>query len=95
LCIVLFVYDRLSWASISFNRALWLWFFYLGGWLSNNAATPLFGFANIALAILLFNPWQAGCLDFQLSFFLTLVLMLYGYYKPHLFILSSCFTKKK
>ncbi len=95
LSIILFVYDHLSWASISFNRSLWLWFFYLGGWLSSNAASPIFGLIHLALAILLYNPWQAECLDFQLSFFLTMILMLYGHYKQQPFLLSSCVNKKK
>lgn len=92
---VLFVYNQLSWANISFNRALWLWFFYLGSWLAGCVATPLFGFGQLLTAILLFNPWQACCLDFQLSFFLTFVLMLLGYLRKRTFALSYCITKKK
>jgi len=75
------VYSLLSWPSISFNRAQLLWFLYLGGWILQKTATPLWGLAHIALCIVLTNPWQAGCLDFQLSFFLTFILMLYGYQK--------------
>ena len=95
LAIVLFFYNQLSWASISFNRALWLWFFYIGSWFSTQAATPLFGLLHLTTLILLFNPWQAACLDFQLSFFLTFVLMLYGAYRNKLFMASSCVLEKK
>ncbi|MDQ5890388.1 MAG: competence protein ComEC [Candidatus Dependentiae bacterium] len=92
---ILFLYDHLSWASISFNRALWLWFFYLGSWLVKATATPLFGLSQLSLVILLYNPWQSGCLDFQLSFLLTMILMIYGYYHQQSFLLSYCAKKKK
>jgi predicted membrane metal-binding protein len=92
---ILCLYDHLSWANISFNRALWLWFFYLGSWLTDRIATPIFGFAHLTLLILLTNPWYAGCLDFQLSFFLTAVLMIYSYFRKQQFMLSSCVKKNK
>lgn len=95
LFLMLCIYDQLSWANISFNRALWLWFFYLGSWLTDRIATPLFGFCHLTLLILLTNPWYAGCLDFQLSFFLTGVLMIYSYYRKQQFMLSYCFNKNK
>ena len=93
--IILCLYDQLSWSSISFNRALWLWFFYLGSWFTHTIATPLFGLCHLTLTLLLHNPWYAQCLDFQLSFFLTFVLLLLRYCKHQVFLLSSCIIKKK
>ena len=92
---ILVLYDHLSWCSISFNRALWLWFLYIGSWLTQAQATPFVGLCNVLLILLLHNPWYAFCLDFQLSFFLTAVLMLLSYRREQSFLLSSCITKKK
>jgi hypothetical protein len=92
---ILIMYDHLSWCSISFNRALWLWLFYIGGWLVRANATPFVGLCNLVILILLHNPWYAWCLDFQLSFFLTAVLMLLSYRREQSFLLSSCIAKKK
>ncbi len=95
LFLMLGIYDYFSWANISFNRALWLWFFYLASWFTSAYATPLFGFNHLTLALLLLNPWYAGCLDFQLSFFLTGILLLLSYYKKQQVILSYCANKNK
>lgn len=92
---ILMLYDHLSWCSISFNRALWLWLLYIGSWLIQAQATPFVGLCNVLFILLLHNPWYAFCLDFQLSFFLTAVLMLLSYRREQSFLLSSCITKKK
>jgi len=92
---ILVLYDHLSWCSISFNRALWLWFLYIGSWIIQAQATPFVGLCNALLILLLHNPWYAFCLDFQLSFFLTAVLMLLSYRREQSFLLSSCIAKKK
>jgi predicted membrane metal-binding protein len=92
---VLMLYNYLSWQSISFNRALWIWLLYVGSWLTSTYATPLVALCNITLLILLYNPWYALCADFQLSFFLTAVLMLLSYRREQSFLLSSCIAKKK
>lgn len=72
-------YSALSWASISFWRALWLWLFYTAAFFARRLPQPLYLLSALTLGIVLIHPANALCLDFQLSFFLTMTLMLIGF----------------
>ena len=72
-------YSALSWPSISFARAIILWLLYTAALLVRRPAQPLYLLSMISLVVVLLWPANALCLDFQLSFFLTAVLMLMSY----------------
>lgn len=92
LLLLLVIYSALSWSSISFVRALLLWIFYITGSLLSRPAAPLHLISLIACGILLCNPAYLFCLDFQLSFFLSAVLMVINHSKRQQFLLASCET---
>lgn len=90
LLLLLGLYTQLSWTSISFMRALWLWLLYAGAFMSRERIQPLYLLSLISLCITLLQPAYVLCIDFQLSFFLTGVLMAYSHKKKREFLLSSC-----
>lgn len=95
LLLLLWLYAQLSWSSISFLRAVWLWLLYAGALMSSRAAQPLYLLSIICICIALLQPAYILCIDFQLSFFLTGVLMAFGAHKKQEFLLSSCAIKSK
>ncbi len=78
LMIVIIIYALLSWNSVSFNRALWL--FLVSKW-STLLRLPTQGIHSIiciSLCFIAYNPAQLLFIDFQLSFLLTFALMLHN-----------------
>lgn len=77
-CIACFLcwYWLASWSSISFIRALILWLLHAAGIAAHRTPQPIYLLCLIALGTLLFAPSNGLCLDFQLSFFLTGVLLI-------------------
>ena len=71
LCII---YHLLSWPSISFLRAYYVFLFLQTGTLLHQQTNFFHLLTLICLLILLFNPMQLFFLDFQLSFGLTFAL---------------------
>lgn len=69
-------YWLLSWSSISFIRALALWLLYAGGIALHRRPHSFYLLSLTTLGTLLFEPYNGFCIDFQLSFFLTAVLIL-------------------
>ncbi|MFA5075011.1 MAG: ComEC/Rec2 family competence protein [Candidatus Babeliales bacterium] len=74
LLIICFIYNLFSWTSISFVRALYLFFILQSGRILDQQINFLHSLTLICLIILLFNPIQLFFLDFQLSFALTFAL---------------------
>lgn len=81
LCISVFLwgYWLLSWSSISFVRALVLWLLYASGIALHRRPNSLYLLSLVTLGTLLYEPYNGFCIDFQLSFFLTGVLVLHAY----------------
>lgn len=71
LILVCSIYHLFSWPSISYYRAIYLFFLYQIAKLLNQQTNFLHMFFLICVTILLFNPIQLFFLDFQLSFALT------------------------
>ena len=76
LILICFVYDLLSWASIPFARALYVFFLVKGGQFMGQQTNFLHLLSLVCLGILIFNPMQLFFLDFQLTFALTFTLVL-------------------
>ncbi|MCF7799565.1 ComEC/Rec2 family competence protein [Candidatus Babeliales bacterium] len=74
LLLICLIYNLFSWTSISFVRALYLFFILQSGKILDQQTNFLHSLALICLIILLFNPIQLFFLDFQLSFALTFAL---------------------
>ena len=72
------VYFFLSWASISFLRALFIFFAYKISPFFNTRVNLLHFLSLTALFMLINNPVLLFFLDFQLSFGLTFALVLFG-----------------
>lgn len=68
------IYIALSWSSISFIRAIFIFIAYEIGKLLNKQSNLLHLLSLTCFIILLFNPFQLFFLDFQLSFALTFAL---------------------
>jgi hypothetical protein len=90
LLIFLFVYHLFSWESISFYRALIVWGLWACGIILNKQPHTLYLFFMLTLAAILFFPACTLCLDFQLSFFLTGILLIKTFLNRQAFILSCC-----
>ncbi len=76
LIIMCMVYDCLSWTSIPFRRALYVFLAAKTASLITQRANTLHVLTLLCLGILLFNPMQLFFLDFQLTFALTFALTL-------------------
>ncbi len=72
------MYTLLSWSSISFYRALWVFILSKIGSLAHVPLQGLHSIAIITLCTILYNPMQLFFLDFQLSFFLTFAIIFYS-----------------
>jgi predicted membrane metal-binding protein len=78
---IAYVYGLLSYSSISFLRATYVFYLFQIGKLSRSSSLSFAHLlALIGLIILLFNPLQLFFLDFQLSFFITLALTLSSFF---------------
>jgi competence protein ComEC len=75
LCICL-LYALLSWSSLSFYRAFFIFLLTQAGKLTHQQINYIHLTSFLALAFLLFNPMNLFFLDFQLSFGLTGILIL-------------------
>ena len=80
LLVLLYVYSMMSWASLSFYRAVWLFVLYSGALFLRRRPATLHLFSIATATTLIISPLYAFFLDFQLSFGLTLVLLVLGYY---------------
>jgi len=76
LCIA---YDLLSWSSIPFARAYYVFLLMQAGHLLGRAVNFLHLLTLTCLVILLLNPMQLFFLDFQLSFALTFTLVFFAH----------------
>lgn len=74
LLVICLLYDILSWTSISFARAFYVFLFMKTGSLCSQQSNFLHLLTLVCFSILLFNPLQLFFLDFQLSFLLTFTL---------------------
>lgn len=75
--LILTMYSLLTFGSISFARALVTYFFYTTFAIFNKQIRPLDLFFLTAFVILLNNPYQLFFLDFQLSFGITFLILLF------------------
>ena len=75
--VLLFLYYLLSWPSISFVRALLVFFMYQACIISGRSFNSLHLLTLTTVIILIVNPMQLFFLDFQLSFGLTCALGIY------------------
>ncbi|MFC1894428.1 ComEC/Rec2 family competence protein [Candidatus Dependentiae bacterium] len=75
------IYSLLSWSSISFYRAFYIFIFYELGKFYNQQTSFLHMLCLLCIIILLFNPIQLFFLDFQLSFYLAFTLGILGLVK--------------
>lgn len=77
LIMILFIifYNLLTWQSISFLRAFFVFLIYRASNIKNLSINPLYVLILTCFIILLNNPLQLFFLDFQLSFGLTLFLL--------------------
>lgn len=75
---IVLIYTLLSWTSISFYRALWIFVFAKLGLLLRLPTQGLHTLTLICFFIILYNPMQLFSLDFQLSFLLTFALILHN-----------------
>lgn len=73
------LYDLLSWSSIPFARAYYVFLFAQTGQLMGKQTSFLHLLTLVCCGILLFNPMQLFFLDFQLTFGLTFTLVLFSY----------------
>ncbi|MFC1854645.1 ComEC/Rec2 family competence protein [Candidatus Dependentiae bacterium] len=71
---LLILYASLSWTSISFVRAQWVFLLLALGRIFNNQIKIPHLLSLVALTILLISPFQLFALDFQLSFVLAFTL---------------------
>jgi competence protein ComEC len=69
------LYALLSWTSISFIRAISIFFLYEAGKIFNKQTNIMYFLFLVALTVLVFNPIQLFFLDFQLSFGLTFAII--------------------
>ncbi len=74
LLLICLIYQQLSWTSISFLRAFYLFGLFQVGQFFDQQTNFLHLLTFICFIILLFNPIQVLFLDFQLSFALTFAL---------------------
>ena len=78
---IAYVYALLSYSSISFLRAIYVFYLFQIGKLSQSSSLSFAHLLTIVgLMVLLFNPLQLFFLDFQLSFFITLALTLSSFF---------------
>ena len=71
------LYTLLSWTSISFIRAISIFFLYQAGKIFNKQTNVMYFLFLVALTVLTLNPIQLFFLDFQLSFALTFAIIYY------------------
>lgn len=71
LLLLVFIYFLMSWASLSFMRALTTLFVYKAHVINKRAFSSISALICVAFFALLYNPHYLFFLDFQLSFFLT------------------------
>ena len=76
LLLLVFIYFLMSWASLSFMRALTTLFVYKAHVINKRAFSSVSAIICIAFFALLYNPHYLFFLDFQLSFFLTFNVLL-------------------
>lgn len=79
LVLICLIYQQLSWVSIPFVRAFYIFIFYEIGKFLNQQTNFLHLLTFLCMLLLLFNPIQLLFLDFQLSFALTFALGWLGY----------------
>ncbi|MCK4499149.1 ComEC/Rec2 family competence protein [Candidatus Babeliales bacterium] len=78
IALLVFMYGALSWTSISFLRAHWVFLlFALGKATTHQTRTPHL-LTIVAITLLLYSPFQLFSLDFQLSFVLAFALSTLG-----------------
>lgn len=75
---IVVLYWLLSWSSISFLRALVSWIIGAFSWWLMRPTSPIAIFTATCFIITLINPFVIFFLDFQLSFCLTLALLLFS-----------------
>lgn len=85
LLFLLYSYSMLSWTSLSYQRALWLFVLLCGGALLRRRPHTMHLLSLLATLTMLSNPAHLFFLDFQLTFFLTFVLL----------VLSTFLRRKK
>lgn len=76
LLLLCLIYTIFSWSSISFVRAIAVFFLYKIGHICNRPTHSLYLLFLVTFTILYFNPVQLFFLDFQLSFGLTAILII-------------------
>jgi hypothetical protein len=76
LLLLVFIYFLMSWASLSFIRALTTLFVYKAHVINKRAFSSVSALICVAFFTLLYNPHYLFFLDFQLSFFLTFNVLL-------------------
>lgn len=75
LLVIALIYNMLSWGSISFGRAFYVFLLYRGALFLNYKINLLHTLATVCIFFILKNPIYIFYLDFQLSFLLTASLM--------------------
>lgn len=78
LIVITLLYALLSWNSVSFYRALWLFLISKWGVLSRLPIQGIHSIGLISLCFIFYNPMQLFFVDFQLSFLLTFGLIFYS-----------------
>lgn len=78
LLLICISYQLLSWSSISFSRAFYVFIIYELGRLLNKQTNFMHILSLVCLFILITNPIQLFFVDFQLSFALTFALAIFG-----------------
>jgi len=82
-------YSLLTWPSVSFFRALALFFLFSIATLNHMRAHVLYLLCLICTALLIYNPIQLFFLDFQLTFGLTCALMWHNYIENQIRLIST------
>ncbi len=92
LIMLILIYSLLSWSSISYERALFMFLIYKLSLLAHRPCHYIHLIFLVTGLVLLFNPYQLFFLDFQLSFGLTLALAWFTYIEANkkLFSQKSC-----
>jgi competence protein ComEC len=75
LLLLLYLYSMLSWTSVSYQRALWLFVLLCGAAFLRRRPQTVYLLSLLATATLLHTPAHLFFLDFQLTFFLTAFLL--------------------
>lgn len=83
LIVLIILYSVLSWASVSFNRALIMFFIAKFCLLTRNRLHYVHLITLATLLVLFLNPLQLFYLDFQLSFGLTFALAWFSHIQQH------------